>query len=318
MALIDPEGMFNGDRFALMSDSARFAWPFFWCASNTVGRIELNYRKVANRAFITFHAVPPEEQFWAWVKEYRDSFLLFVYEVDGQLWGQWDTSEKYLPKYKLTADQQTPAPNARAFIDWKNEYIERKKLAYLDKLNGFNNSTKIPKPSETFGTDRYGIGIGIGIGEGKPPCAPPDGDARQPAETPPENPSPEPHPGSLVPLPKRIESRDAPLENQQREWFAQWWAIYWLKRSRKPAWEKFKAKVRTPERFRRVMDATAAQKPEMLTREPKHRPYGATWLHQERWEDEVAAPVAAIPDRLSKGQKVVLDLFLESQERSAQ
>lgn len=34
------------------------------------------------------------------------------------------------------------------------------------------------------------------------------------------------------------------------------------------------------------MAATRAQKPEMMQREEKHRPHGATWLNGERWEDE--------------------------------
>jgi hypothetical protein len=33
------------------------------------------------------------------------------------------------------------------------------------------------------------------------------------------------------------------------------------------------------------MEATRAQSAEMLSREPRHRPYGATWLTGERWTD---------------------------------
>lgn len=84
------------------------------------------------------------------------------------------------------------------------------------------------------------------------------------------------------------------LSAQQEAWFQEWWAAYWLKKSRKRACEAFRRHVRTEARFRQVMDATRAQTPEMLSREPHHRPHGATWLNGERWEDDTApeAPTA--------------------------
>jgi hypothetical protein len=72
-------------------------------------------------------------------------------------------------------------------------------------------------------------------------------------------------------------------------WFAQWWAIYWLHKARAGAETAFRKRVRTEPRFQRVMAATREQTPEMLSREPSKRPYGATWLNGERWEDEPPA-----------------------------
>jgi hypothetical protein len=77
------------------------------------------------------------------------------------------------------------------------------------------------------------------------------------------------------------------LASQQEIWFAAWWAEYWHKRARKAAWAAFKKHVKTEERFHVVMAAMRAQKPEMLQREPSKRPYPATWLNGERWEDEI-------------------------------
>jgi hypothetical protein len=79
----------------------------------------------------------------------------------------------------------------------------------------------------------------------------------------------------------------AELEEQQRAWFAEWWATYWLHRAKKPAAEAFRKAVKTEARFREVLGATKAQAAEMLSREPAKRPYGATWLRAERWEDEM-------------------------------
>ena len=81
------------------------------------------------------------------------------------------------------------------------------------------------------------------------------------------------------------------------DWFSQWWKIYWPpKHARAAAESAFRKKVRTESRFQRVMAATREQSPEMLSREPSKRPYGATWLNGERWEDEpAAAPVNGTP-----------------------
>jgi hypothetical protein len=83
------------------------------------------------------------------------------------------------------------------------------------------------------------------------------------------------------------------LASQQTAWFTEWWAIYWRRRDRKNAERAFRAAVRTEERFRRVIDATKAQTPEMLTREDSKRPYGVTWLRGCRWEDELVSPARA-------------------------
>jgi hypothetical protein len=74
------------------------------------------------------------------------------------------------------------------------------------------------------------------------------------------------------------------------EWFAEWWAIYWRRVAKKPAQKAFHGAVKTPQRFRQIMEATRAQLPAMMAREPEKRPHGATWLNAERWNDEPSAP----------------------------
>ena len=69
-------------------------------------------------------------------------------------------------------------------------------------------------------------------------------------------------------------------------WFSEWWKIYWLHKARASAEKAFRNHVHCWSRFQRVMTATREQTPEMLSREPSKRPYGATWLNGERWDDE--------------------------------
>ena len=162
MALIDADGLFGGDRFELMSDEARLYWPYFWCATNTVGRIELNYRKVLSRAFSRFRKPPSEDKFWGLVGEFQSAYLLFVYEHEGQMWGAWDTTEKLLPRHKLAADQRSPAPMADVFLDWKKEYADSKKAKSIGSTN-FGNFAKV---RDKLRIKVRGIGVGVGVGGG--------------------------------------------------------------------------------------------------------------------------------------------------------
>jgi uncharacterized protein YdaU (DUF1376 family) len=77
---------------------------------------------------------------------------------------------------------------------------------------------------------------------------------------------------------------------EQAAWFEQFWEAFWLKKSRKRAFEVFVSKVQSPEMFERVMEAVKSQSPEMLAREPQRRPYPETFIAEERWSDEVAEP----------------------------
>ncbi len=93
--------------------------------------------------------------------------------------------------------------------------------------------------------------------------------------------------GSESTLPKTARSGDG-----RQGWFDAWWEIFWLDIAKKAAQQAFKTQVRTPERFQEIMRATEAQRPGMLAREPRHRPHGATWLRDERWNDKPSQPRA--------------------------
>lgn len=300
--IIDADGLFNGERFERVSDSARLAWPYFWLASNTFGRLELSYHRVVGRAFSRFKRVPTEEEFWAWIKEYQEAFLLFVYQAGGAIWGQWDTSEKYLPKHKLTADQKSPAPDHAALTAWKEGYIADKRARSACKPIAPTDFIKPPEallqsfenPAERF-QPRVGEGVGVGITT----CASPNGNARHAGELPSidDPPFATTEPDAVFPPdePAKEPLKKTGLTPQQESDFEAWWSVYWLHKAKKQAREAFRRHVRTTERFQRVMAATSAQKTEMMERDPSKRPYGATWLNGERWDDETAVPPSDRP-----------------------
>ena len=61
---------------------------------------------------------------------------------------------------------------------------------------------------------------------------------------------------------------------------------YWIKKSRARALAAFAGAVKTEDDFGVVMRAVKEQREEMLTREPKHRPFAETWLSGKRFNDE--------------------------------
>jgi hypothetical protein len=261
---------------------AQLHWPRLYLASDGCGRLEINYARIVGRAYATFNPIPSETELYAWIQEYSKNYLLYLYKVDGQLWGQWDTRKELLPRYKTAADRRSPKPPEAPLLEWKQQYRLQN--------NGFPKCFE--NISETF---LHGVGVGVGEGVGKNICASPkNGDARE-SDFPPIQ-----EPSTLFP----VETKNtAPkpttavvLTPEQESWFAAWWTEYPRHRGKKAARAAFSKQVRSGARFQQVMAATRAQKAEMLAKEPQYRPHGATWLNGERWEDEASelAPRAPI------------------------
>jgi len=296
VAVIDPEGLFAGDRMRLLSREAWLLWSFYYLASNGYGRLELNYRKIIGRAFACLPNPPSEKQFWDHIEEYSNAYLMFVYQVGGVHWGQWDTSEKFLPRWKTTEDKESPVPPADSWIQWKSEYADVKNQQAAATAIRFNKFAKTPALLPLG----VGVGVGVGIGEGLKTCA--SRDARRSAGQDIQRSTDEPT--KLF----ELEAQCRPVANQHRtgnsqqeSWFGVWWDMYWLKRSRKDAWKVFQKHVKTESTFAKVVEATRAQTPEMLQREPAKRPHGATWLNGERWEDDLEAPASRPAQQISGG-----------------
>jgi hypothetical protein len=79
--------------------------------------------------------------------------------------------------------------------------------------------------------------------------------------------------------------------SNQRIWFETFYTAYWRHKSKKDAERAFAKHVTTTARFEQVLSAVRSQTPEMLAREPGKRPYAASWLNGERWEDEPESAV---------------------------
>jgi hypothetical protein len=134
--------------------------------------------------------------------------------------------------------------------------------------------------------------------EDKHTCASPDGNARVEVLSIDESRFEIAEPNALFPVePKKPEKSTEGLTPQQGIWFTEWWGEYWLRKAKKATRRVFGKHVKTTGRFEQVLAATKAQTSEMLSREPSKRPYGATWLNGERWDDEIAPAVLTPAER---------------------
>lgn len=157
MAIIDPEGLFSGERLAACSDLAQLYWPRLFLAANSCGRIELSYKSLVSHVFGNFQVIPESSKIWEVFREYDANFLAVLYETEGGTWWcQFITSEKFLPKYKKTRDNLSPAPPLEALEAHRKGYLEWK------KSKSFQNQS-FQKISPSFSSEGVGIGVGEGV-----------------------------------------------------------------------------------------------------------------------------------------------------------
>jgi hypothetical protein len=296
MPLIDPDGMFNGDRIARLTDGAKLYWPWLYLASNGYARVEINYRRLKARVFNGFAAPPSEAHLMSMVKEYHEAYLLFLYSVRGQRWGQWDTSEKFLPKYKTASDQQSPEPPAAELRAWREAYASSK----VEEVSDLSTiSEKLSNISEKFPqviVDVVGVVDGV-VGD-KHTCA--SGDALL-----------------CAPEPRFELSPKSPSKGERERWFdEEFWPVVWAKIGRGAAKKQWLAKITTPELKIRAINSAKAQTPAILQRAALCEGrvlHPATWLHQERWADE--EPVLEVPISTRRnGRSAALESSLKSLE----
>ena len=84
MAIIEPEGLFAGERLAACTDLAQLYWPRFYIGSNGFARIELSYTSVISKIFRNFKKPPESKVLWSiyHASGMLDSFLsqlLYLY-----------------------------------------------------------------------------------------------------------------------------------------------------------------------------------------------------------------------------------------------
>lgn len=144
MAIIDPEGLFHGERLAACSDKAQLYWPRLFVAANNFGRLELSYPSLLTKVFSGFTTPPAGDELFQIFKEYEANFLAILYESQGSWWCQFITEDKYLPRYKTKRDHESPAPSPEMIEDHANGYQKWKNRNSLTKKD-LGNFLKFPQ-----------------------------------------------------------------------------------------------------------------------------------------------------------------------------
>lgn len=155
MPVIYPDGLVRGDRLRSCSDIARLYWPYLFCQSNRLARLEISYEK----CIFTLGLQSPisEDEFVEIISEYFKHHLLFLYATEGgAIWGQWWAKEDSFPKYLRSEDRRSPAPDKNALEAWKKARVLKRKSVtpFFEKL------------SKHFEEFPLGIGNGNGNGNG--------------------------------------------------------------------------------------------------------------------------------------------------------
>jgi len=123
MLIVDPKGLFEGERLAACSDAAQLHWQRLFLAANGYACLELSYAAIVSNVYRSFKKPPAEDELWGFFEEYAANFLVILYQVDGIWWAQFACSAKYMPRYKTARDESSPRPPV--------ELLERHRAGYI-------------------------------------------------------------------------------------------------------------------------------------------------------------------------------------------
>lgn len=268
---------FKNENLAELDPLARLLFAGLWTIADKEGRLEDRPKRI--KAEILPYDDCGTAQVHGWLQDLHERNFILRYEIDG------------------------------------NGYISVPSWAKHQRPHHKELDSEIPEPTPTQVRASTDLGASLGVMEGVPnthpgTCEHAPKSGRVPLEGVP-NPPLTLNPSTLnpstlnqSPAPARKRPREPTMTEEQERWFAEWWAGYWRPDSKKAAKEAFGRHVKTKERFVLVMLATTSQRPRMMARELEKRPYGATWLNGERWEDSsdqrqiLTPPPPSAPKRL--------------------
>ena len=165
MAIIDPVGFLSGERIGACSDEAQYHWPRLVAASNSFGRIKLDYESIISTVYRSIKKPPTPEKLAILLAEYRDNFLLFIYVTPkGETWGEWLIPDHLKSKYHTAADRRSPQPPKEELELYRQSYVEsikHKSSKFNDILKPLSKTPILKVNSEISKTAAVVNGIGI-------------------------------------------------------------------------------------------------------------------------------------------------------------
>jgi hypothetical protein len=150
--IIDELGIFEGKRINRCSPAAQLYYLRLMMAANGYGRIHLDYQAIVMRCFPMWpkENIPSESEIISYFNEYWRNRLIFLYQVDGQTWGQFDVKEKTYGRYQTKADKRSPAPPAIELAKWLEENRRISAQTATVAVSPMNNSALFPNHGAKF------------------------------------------------------------------------------------------------------------------------------------------------------------------------
>jgi hypothetical protein len=155
---IDPGGISKGRRIRSCSNLAQLHFVYNLPFVDGFGRLEIDWHRIMATVYCSFNPPPPWEEYMTLVREWEQAYLVFLYEVDGQMWLQFDVKPNWLPRYKTATDKQSPAPPEPEFSNWKKAYRAQNKA--LPKSSVKTNEgvrEALAKPSQAVTEDSQSV-----------------------------------------------------------------------------------------------------------------------------------------------------------------
>jgi hypothetical protein len=150
--IIDELGIFEGKRINRCSPAAQLYYLRLMMAANGYGRIHLDYQAILMRCFPMWpkENIPSESEIISYFNEYWRNRLIFLYQVDGQTWGQFDVKEKTYGRYQTKADKRSPAPPAIEWAKWLEENRRISAQTATVAVSPMDNSALFPNLGAKF------------------------------------------------------------------------------------------------------------------------------------------------------------------------
>jgi hypothetical protein len=266
MLIVNPDGLFRGDRLAMCSKTAWLYWmPIFLCA-NGFGRFEVHHSRIALQ--IGAHG-PTEAEFDACIREYAKVRLLFLYKVGAKKWGQWDADKRFLPRWKTAQDRQSPDPPEPDHTNWLKEYHGDVSKALPKILEDFGG---LPENSECSSRSSCSCVVEVDV-----KTLYSSGDERTADNL------------------ELISVRPKPTD-EVKAWFDQeFWPAYPRKTAKPQALKAARRHAKTAADRTTIMECLLRRLPDLqaqLQASGDYRPYPASWFNQTPWMDpeETARP----------------------------
>lgn len=262
---------FKNEDLGELAPLARLLYEGLWCWANSRGYMEDRPGRLKVE-ILPYDLVDVDNLLW----QLHEKGFIVRYEVENKryIWIPTFLNHQHPNENELQSESKIPAlAQNSGKIRSRTELVSPYTLNLIPHTSNLEINTcsheshacdgvrEIARPGETLDSSFL-----LSAPPGSPPVCP---DAREP-------------------LDRKAEGSTSDLV---RAWFdTEFWPAYPRKLGKSQALAAARQKGRSEDRRKEIMLGLVRQLPELRARERQFIPYAATWLRQERWEDEPEPP----------------------------